>query len=251
MPASLWVAPRTPGARPVPCEDEPVLTDTASTQLVLDLVGVFVFALSGAIVGVRRGLDLFGILVLAWVAGLGGGIIRDVFLGITPPVGVSDWRLLAAAVVAGLSVFLLHGAWQAAAERHPDARWRRLSSTVRLLDAAGLAVFAVSGALVALDAEAGALAATLIGGITGIGGGLLRDVLSGQVPEVLRRELYAVPALTGAALVVLLHAVGRLTTVTAWVAVALVLTTRVVAVMLDLNAPRALRGDDRKERSED
>ncbi|GAA4410942.1 trimeric intracellular cation channel family protein [Fodinibacter luteus] len=218
-----------------------MLTDTASTQLVLDLVGVFVFALSGAIVGVRRGLDLFGILVLGWVAGLGGGIIRDVFLGITPPVGVSDWRLLAAAVVAGLIVFLLHGTWQAAAERHPDARWRRVSFTVRMLDAAGLAVFAVSGALVALGAEAGALAAVLIGGITGIGGGLLRDVLTGQVPEVLRRELYAVPALAGAALVVVLHEAGALTTLTAWIAVALVFVTRVVAVVLDLNAPRALR----------
>ena len=139
-------------------------------------------------------------------------------------------------------VFLLRNTWQSVDERNPDARWRRVSYAVRMLDAAGPAVFAVSGALVALDAEAGALAATLIGGITGIGGGLLRDVLTGQVPEVLRRELYAVPALAGAGLVVLLHEVGVLTTVTAWAAVALVFTTRVAAVVLDLNAPRALRG---------
>jgi uncharacterized membrane protein YeiH len=169
------------------------------------------------------------------------GIIRDVFLGITPPVAVSDWRLLAAAVVAGLAVFLLHGTWQEVAQRHPDARLGRVSFTVRLLDAAGLAVFAVSGALVALDAQAGALAATLIGGITGIGGGLLRDVLTGQVPEVLRRELYAVPALAGAGLVVLLHEAGALTTLTAWAAVGFVFVTRVVAVVLNLNAPRPLR----------
>jgi uncharacterized membrane protein YeiH len=218
-----------------------VLTDTASMQLVLDLGGVFVVALTGAIVGVRRGLDVFGVLVLAWVAGLGGGIIRDLFLGITPPVGVSDWRLLAAAVVAGVAVFLLHGTWQQVSVRHPDARWHRVSFTVRLLDAAGLAVFAVSGALVALDAQAGALAAILIGGITGVGGGLLRDVLTGQVPEVLRRELYALPALAGAALVVLLQEVGALTTLTAWAAVAFVFVTRVIAVVLDLNAPRPLR----------
>jgi len=88
-----------------------VLTDTATTQAVLDVIGVFVFALSGAVVAVRRGLDLFGILVLAWVAGLGGGIIRDLFLGITPPVAVSDWQLLAAAVAAAVLVFLLHGRW--------------------------------------------------------------------------------------------------------------------------------------------
>lgn len=218
-----------------------MLTDTATLQLVLDVVGVFVFALSGALVAVRRGLDLFGIMVLAWVAGLGGGIIRDLFLGITPPVGVSDWRLLASAVTAGLLVFLLHGPYREVAARHPDARWRRAPHAIRLLDAAGLAVFAVSGALVALDAEAGALAATLIGGITAIGGGLLRDILAGQVPEVLRRELYAVPALAGAALVVLLDHVGALSSLTAWAAVTLVFVIRVVAVGLDLNAPRALR----------
>ena len=105
-------------------------------------------------------------------------------------------------------------------------------------------MFAVSGALVALDADAGALAATLIGGITAIGGGLLRDVLARRVPEVLQRELYAVPALAGAGLVVLLHDLGALTSLTAWLAVAFVFVTRVVAVALDLNAPRALRSGD-------
>ncbi len=112
---------------------------------------------------------------------------------------------------------------------------------MRLLDAAGLAVFAVSGALVALDRSAGPLAATLIGGITAVGGGMLRDVLARQVPEVLQRELYAVPALVGAALVVLLHDLDALTPVTAWLCVGLVFVIRVVAVALDLNAPRALR----------
>ena len=157
---------------------------------------------------------------------------------------MSDWRLLASAVTAGLVVFLLHGRWQDVAARHPDARWRRVPYAIRLLDAAGLAVFAVSRALVALDAEAGALAAILIGGITAVGGGLLRDLLSGQVPEVLRRELYAVPALAGAAFVVLLDDLGVLTSLTAWVAVVLVFVIRVVAVGLDLNAPRALRSGD-------
>ena len=218
-----------------------MLTGTATLQTVLDVCGVFVFGLSGGLVAVRRGLDLFGVLVLAWVAGLGGGIVRDVFLGRVPPVGVSDWRLLTAAVVAGLAVFLLHGPWQQAAVRHPDARWNRATFAVRLLDAAGLGLFAVSGALVALDAEAGPLAATLIGGITAIGGGMFRDVLAREVPEVLRRELYAVPALVGSASVVLLHHLEALTPLTAWLAVVLVFVARVVAVALDLNAPRALR----------
>ncbi len=217
-----------------------MLTDTASLQAVLDVCGVFVFALSGALVAVRRGLDLFGVLVLAWVAGLGGGIIRDVFLGVTPPVAVSDWRLLAAALLAASLVFLLHGRWQEAAVVKGGRR-RIVSRAVRLLDAAGLALFAVSGALVALSRDAGPLAATLIGGITAVGGGMLRDVLARQVPEVLQRELYALPALAGAALVVGLDRTGHLSATTAWVAVALVFATRVVAVTLDLNAPRALR----------
>lgn len=221
-----------------------MLTDTSTSQLVLDVVGVFVFALSGALVGVRQGLDLFGVLVLAWVAGLGGGIIRDLFLGITPPVGVSDWRLLASAVVAGLIVFLLHGTWQSVAARAPDVRWGRVPYAVRLLDAAGLALFAVSGALVSLSAGAGALASILIGGITAVGGGLLRDILAGRVPEVLRRELYAIPALVGAGLVVLADHLGITSALTVWGSVALVFAARVAAVTLDLNAPRALRTAD-------
>jgi uncharacterized membrane protein YeiH len=149
--------------------------------------------------------------------------------------------LLAAAVVAAVLVFLLHGRWEELADRTPDVRWRRLPYAVRLLDAGGLAIFAVNGALVALSAGAGALASTLIGGITAVGGGVMRDVLAGRVPEVLRRELYALPALLGAALVVLADHLGVTSRWTIWGSVALVFAIRVVAVALDLNAPRALR----------
>ena len=116
------------------------------------------------------------------------------------------------------------------------AAWPSASSTP-----GGLAIFAVNGALVALSMDAGALAATLIGGITAVGGGVMRDVLAGRVPEVLRRELYALPALLGAALVVLADYLGVTSRWTIWGSVALVFTIRVVAVALDLNAPRALR----------
>jgi uncharacterized membrane protein YeiH len=243
MPVSLWatVRPACGTRRPEGWEDGPVLTDTTTAQAVLDVVGVFVFALSGGVVAVRRGLDLFGILVLAWVAGLGGGILRDLLLGITPPVGVSDWRLLASAVTAALLVFLLHGQWEQMAQRAPDVRWRRLPYAVRLLDAGGLALFAVNGALVALGAGAGALASTIVGGITAVGGGVLRDVLAGRVPEVLQRELYALPALLGAALVVLASHLGLTSPLTIWGSVFVVFAIRVLAVALDLNAPGALR----------
>ena len=133
------------------------------------------------------------------------------------------------------------GPAQEMATRAPDVRWRRVPYAVRLLDAGGLALFAVNGALVALGVGAGALASTLIGGITAVGGGVLRDVLAGRVPEVLQRELYALPALLGAALVVLADHLGVTSRLTIWASVALVFAIRVLAVALDLNAPRALR----------
>ena len=166
-----------------------MLTDTATTQAVLDVVGVFVFALSGAVVAVRGGLDVFGILVLAWVAGLGGGIIRDLFLGITPPVAVTDWQLLAAAVAAAVLVFLLHGRWEEVAA--PHARRALAPPAVRRAPARRRWPRDLRGERGAgrLSAGAGALASTLIGGITAVGGGVMRDVLAGRVPEVLQREL--------------------------------------------------------------
>lgn len=218
-----------------------MVTPDTDVQLVLDLLGVFVFALSGALVAVRKRLDLFGVLVLAWVTGLGGGILRDLLLGATPPVGITDGRLLSAAVVAGLLVFALHARIQAVRQGPAGHRIGRVSRLIRALDAAGLAVFAVSGAMKALAWGTGALGAVLIGGITAVGGGLLRDVLAGQVPEVLRRELYAVPALLGAALVVWAHSSGHLGPLAIWGSVILVFVVRVTAVVLDLNAPHALR----------
>lgn len=212
---------------------------TPTIQLVLDLVGVFVFALSGGLVGVRARLDVFGVLVLSWISGLGGGIIRDVLLGATPPVGVSDWRLMTAALTAGLAVFATYGRFRDLAAARPRLKLGWVGRAVRVLDAGGLAVFAVSGALKAVRLGAPPLTAILVGGITAIGGGLLRDVLVGQVPEVLQRELYALPALLGAGLIVAADRAGTLSTVTIWLAVTIVFAMRMVAVVLDLNAPQA------------
>ncbi|MGZ4636986.1 trimeric intracellular cation channel family protein [Oryzihumus sp.] len=209
-----------------------MLTQDAQLQLILDLVGVFVFALSGGLVAVRKRLDLFGVLVLAGAAALGGGVMRDLLIGATPPVGLSDWRLVATASLAGVVTFLFH----------PGVA--RISKLVRILDAAGLAAFAVAGALKALGAGAGPMTAVLVGAITAIGGGMLRDLLAGQVPEVLRRELYAVPALLGATVVVVAYRMHHLTETVVWSAVTLVFTVRMTAVVLDLNAPTPLRTGD-------
>ncbi|MGB3764202.1 MAG: TRIC cation channel family protein, partial [Ornithinimicrobium sp.] len=191
-----------------------MVASSTELQLALDLIGVFVFALSGALVGVRKQLDLLGVAVLAVVAGLGGGMIRDVFLGDLPPVGISDWRLLAAAVCAALLVFTLHRRLMEARTMGSRSRVRisLVTRMVRVLDAAGLAVFSVGGALKAISFGSPALAAVVIGVVTAVGGGVMRDVLVREVPEVLRRELYAIPALIGASSVVLAFNAGYLAT---------------------------------------
>src|SRR5436309_10259509 len=152
-----------------------------------DLGGTFVFALSGATAGVKHRLDLFGVLVLSFAAGNSGGIARDVMIGAVPPAAISDWRYVAVSILAGLITF----SWYRTINR--------LSSPALVFDAAGLALFAVSGAGKALAFHAGPMAATLLGMLTGIGGGMVRDVLVGEIPTVLRTELYAVAALIGAA----------------------------------------------------
>jgi uncharacterized membrane protein YeiH len=159
--------------------------------VVFDLVGTFVFALSGATMGVKHRLDLFGVLVLSYAAGNAGGITRDVLIGAVPPAAVRDWRYVAVSILAGLITFY----WFRVINR--------LNSPVLVFDAAGLALFAVSGAGKALVYGAGPVAATLLGMLTGIGGGMLRDILVRETPTVLRTELYAVAALIGAAVVVL------------------------------------------------
>jgi uncharacterized membrane protein YeiH len=166
----------------------------AGFLVVLDLAGTFVFALSGAMAGVRHQLDLFGVLVLSFAAGNAGGLTRDLILGATPPPAIADWRYIGVSLGAGLLTFFC------------APIIRRLRSSVLVLDAAGLSLFAVSGTLKAVDVGLNPVGAMLLGVLTGVGGGMLRDVLVSEVPAVLRGELYASAALAGSAVVVL----GRL-----------------------------------------
>jgi uncharacterized membrane protein YeiH len=162
-----------------------------TTLVVLDLVGIFVFAISGGLVAVRKGLDVFGVLVLAGTTGLGGGFLRDVLIGATPPAALADWRYLLVPVAAGLLTFVFHPAIG------------RLERSVTVFDAFGLSLFCVTGALKALDSGLGVVPAALMGMVTGIGGGIARDLLAQRVPVVFRGELYATPALAGAGVAVL------------------------------------------------
>ncbi|WP_214368663.1 trimeric intracellular cation channel family protein [Pseudonocardia sp. H11422] len=197
----------------------------ARVLVVLDLIGVAVFAASGALAAVHARLDVFGVVVLATVTALGGGIIRDVLLGITPPTTLRQWPYLLTPLVVALIVFRFH----------PTVA--RLRRAVQLADALGLALFATTGTAVGLSVGAPAVTAALIGVITGIGGGVLRDVLLNEVPLVLRREIYALAAAAGAAVVVVGDRLGLPPGPVTLVGAALVAGLRVLALWRRWNAP--------------
>ena len=166
----------------------------ATVLTVFDLAGTFVFALSGATKAVEHKLDLFGILVLCFAAGNAGGIGRDILIGAIPPAAINDWLYLAVSILAGGITFFWY------------SFINRLSSPVLLFDAAGLGFFVAAGTDKALAFHSGPVAAILFGTLTGIGGGIVRDVLVREIPAVLRTEIYALAALTGAAAIVGAHA---------------------------------------------
>ncbi|MCW2681033.1 MAG: hypothetical protein JWM62_2434 [Frankiales bacterium] len=194
-----------------------------TSLVVLDLLGVFVFALSGATLAVQQRLDAFGVMFLAGVAALGGGVLRDLLLD-APVAALQDGRYLLVPPVAAALVFFF------------SPLVERLGPAVRLFDAAGLGLFVVTGTTKALEAGLGVVSAVVVGCLTGIGGGLARDLLVGVVPVVLRREFYAVPAVLGA---LVLAAVDTRAPAVVVGAALLVFGLRMVGVWRDWHAPVA------------
>jgi uncharacterized membrane protein YeiH len=187
-----------------------------------DLLGTFVFGLSGALLAVRKRMDVFGVIVLAIAAGLGGGIVRDVLIGATPPLAVEHWEWVTVAATAGLVGFAI--------PHHVGRAWR----AVLLADAAGLGLFAVAGAAKAHQHGVPALGATVIGTIAAVGGGVLRDVLAGDSPQILHSEVYATPAAIAAAIV----AFGSRSPAVEISAAVLATTLRAASLRWDWRAPK-------------
>jgi uncharacterized membrane protein YeiH len=173
--------------RPSP---QPNPVGTAATRLLsaLDLAGIFVFALQGAIAAAQQDLDLLGLVLVAFVTGLGGGIIRDVLIGDVPPPGIHDWRYGTTAGLAALTVFF---GYQSVTDISPPV--------LVTIDAVGLALFAVAGATKALNFGMSAA----MGALSGVGGGVIRDLLLSRVPQILKSDIYALAAYAGAVVVVL------------------------------------------------
>lgn len=194
--------------------------------LALNLGGTFVFGLSGGLAGIRARLDVFGVVVIATVVALAGGITRDVLIGV-PPQTFRDWRYIFAAGAAGAVTLVAHRLLS------------RLERPVMVLDGAGLALFCVTGAATALDHAVPPFQAAVLGAITGVGGGVLRDVLLREVPVVLRRGLYAIPALIGAAIVVVAAELGGDEPLFAVIGAAVCFAIRLAAIRFDLDVPGA------------
>ena len=198
--------------------------------LVLDLAGTFVFALDGGLTALRATrLDIVGVVTLAMITALGGGILRDLVIGAVPPATFDDWRYLTVAAAGGLIAFVLAGL--------PD----RLNLPINLLDAAGLSLFAVTGASKALDFGLGPGQAIILGAVTAVGGGTVRDVLIGRIPAVLHSGLYAIPVLIGAAITVAASRLGLYGLVAALVAATVCFLVRLLGIVFGLDAPRPPR----------
>lgn len=195
----------------------------------LDMIGTFAFGLSGGLLAVRRHLDLFGALVLAAAAATAGGAIRDTLIGAQPAAVLVDMRYLSAAIAAGITAFLAHGLVE------------RLNKPVMLLDAVGLGVFVVSGTQKALLFDLNPVGACVIGVVTAIGGGIIRDILVAEVPRVLREEIYASAAILGAMIVVTGDWLEVAPFVTAVVAFTVTFAIRVISVRMGLAIPKARR----------
>jgi uncharacterized membrane protein YeiH len=198
-------------------------------QHTLELVGIFVFAISGALLAVRKNFDVFGMAVLAEVTALGGGLLRDVVIGAVPPVAFTDLGYFLTPLAATALVFFLH----------PQVE--RIQNAVNVFDAAGLGLFCVGGTLKAYEYGLGLTASATLGMATAVGGGVLRDMLANEVPSLLRwdRDLYAVPAIVGAAMVAVCIALDALTPATLGAAVMVAFLLRLLAMRYHWRAPRA------------
>lgn len=196
----------------------PTHIEIASLLLSLDLAGTAVFAISGAAAGVKHRLDIFGVCVLAFVAGNAGGVLRDVLIGAIPPVAFSRWQYVTVSLLAGVVTFVWH------------PRLERRHAPILVFDAAGLGLFSVSGTQKALAFGLNPLDAAVLGMLTGIGGGMLRDVLVREIPTVLHKDLYALAALAGAAVVVVAPLVNLAPTAATIGGATLCFAVRLVAI---------------------
>ena len=205
----------------------PALKSANTVLFVADMAGTLVFAIEGGIAAIVGNLDLLGLLVLAFATALGGGIVRDLLIGDTPPASLRNPSYAATAFLGGLTVFLLH--------HHLD---ELPVSTLMVLDAAGLSLFAIAGTEKALQFQMHPFIAVLLGTITGVGGGTVRDIFLARIPVVLRADVYATAALAGAVCMIAARKLRFSPTVAALLGGLVCFSLRVISVWRHWNLPR-------------
>lgn len=201
--------------------------------LLLEIIGTVAFAISGASVGVRRKMDLFGVAILAMTTAVGGGILRDIILNITPPAAFREPVFALSAIAVGIAVFCIE------AGKRFEHKPKLYETTLLWMDSLGLGIFTVSGMQVAFSsaARSNAFLAVFVGVVTGVGGGVLRDIMSGSTPSIFVKHFYASAALVGAILCAALwRPLGSLPSMLAGAAVIVVL--RVLAAHYHWSLPR-------------
>ena len=201
--------------------------DSGKVLLVADLAGTFLFGIEGADAAIRGNLDLLGLMVLAFSTALAGGVVRDLLIGAVPPASIKNWRYAATAFSAAMLTFFFY--------RMVEAFPARL---LMMLDAGGLALFAVAGTEKALDYSIHPFMAALLGTITGVGGGTIRDIFLAHVPRVLQSDIYATAALAGAVVLIVARKIGASSMAAAFAGGGACFVLRVVAATLNWNLPR-------------
>jgi uncharacterized membrane protein YeiH len=206
-----------------------------TVETILNLIGTFVFAISGALLAVRKNYDIVGIAVLAEITAIGGGVIRDLIIGAVPPVAFTDAIYFWIPLLAVVLTFFAH------------AQMNRLNAAVLVFDAAGLAVFCISGTAKALNYGLGPIPAVVLGVLTAVGGGIMRDVLAHDEPAVFRAEseLYALPAFLGSIIVVIIPRLSINSSIAAGLTAVFVFVLRLLALRFGLKAPRPLHTTDK------
>ena len=193
--------------------------------VLVDLLGTFAFAVSGAAAARERRLDLFGAYAVAFMTACGGGIVRDLCLGALPPVGISDWRYIACSALAA-TMTIWASPWV-----------ERIKQPVTFFDSLGLGFFAVVGAHKALSHGANIEVAIVLGTVTAVGGGVLRDVLLNRVPAILAKEIYAIAALVAAIIQVVAEVYKWPIGVTPWFAAGVCFVIRFLAIRYSWGLP--------------
>lgn len=207
-------------------------------HFILEMIGIVAFAIAGAMVAIKKKIDIFGVIVLGCVTALGGGITRDIIIGIHPPKLFSDYRFVLVALITSVIVFILAYFLRDKYLKHETL----FDSINNFFDAVGLGVFTVSGANVAINSgfTKNGILVVCLGVLTGVGGGVIRDMMLGQIPFILKKRIYALASIVGGVTFYILFTHGMNTEIATIISIVTTFVIRVIATVFKLNLPKVI-----------